>query len=1079
MSPWGVGGIGGTIGGHGLTPGQADDLAVHVWELKSEEWITQILGVPLSPQVRKDFADVIHGAVQKHGESPAESIQRQRYNIASSEHGEQVRNAISREFYDRDLTPAEHKALAVKLAEGTKTLAQFRKEAAYSDAARHKIADIFRQEHGFDATQQDLDYGSMKTGDGWSLQDYRWNEAHSDRVASQLQDIITSVQGRPYQDSDAVWVRAKQDSLGTGQQNIQQVRRDLARWTADNGGYDAVFQATHNAAMQASDRNYAADQIGNGWSLQDYRWNEAHSDRVVSQLQDIITSVQGRPYQDSDAVWVRARQDSLGTGQQNIQQIRPDLARWTADNGGYDAVFQATHNTAMQASDRNYAADQIGNGRSVQEYRWNEAHSERAWREYGDLIQRMTNHAPNTDLIRQMQDNVGNGSSLTEERRRIAYSEVGRAAIDKMYLDATEIMPGGKSQYDFYSERFANGASYNDNLRVFAKAWEVHNSINKMYLNATEELPDGESQYKFYSDRIANGASYRDNLQTFAKEWEVHNSINKMYLNATEKLPGGESQYKFYSDRIANGASYRDNLQTFAKEWEVHNSINEMYIRTTEKLPGGESQYKFYSDRIANGASYRDNLQTFAKEWEVHNSINEMYIRTTEKLPGGESQYKFYSDRIANGASYSDNLQTFAKEWEVHNSINEMYIRTTGKLPGGESQYKFYSDRIANGASYRDNLRTLSHEWEGRDAVNTIARSVLARDLSADELSQYQDELAKGREISDLRREMAFSPSMVTGLFPSYKAITEAFSGTVMSVEELADAGWVKRIQSAIADSKITRSAVGVILERIIVAAVPQLRIPYMLVQMGTMIAENGISAMTSYDGKAIQLFTPIHANPGWTEEFTAVDESVLSGFIETYTQLEGKEAIGQLEGMSIQERLPWLEGMTGLSEDEIRFTLIMARPFTPDAQNFPLKGQSQGGPGIWDTRYEGTTDPNKSTYKKQQEDFAYQKRITGAPQDIAYVVKKPDGTEVKFDGYDPNTGALLDAKNWHGWPKLEESFSRASVMSQMQSQIKAAQGREIVWIVPSEETKQLILQLFTENRFDISTNNVQIKVVP
>lgn len=225
MGSWGTGGAGGTIGGGGLTPGEAAELAVRVWAGKGPEWVQQILGVTLPSNVMNDFADVIHGAVKKHGESPAESIQRQRYNIASSEHGEQVRNAISREFYDRNLTPAEHKALAVQLADGTKTLAQFRKEAAYSDVARHRIADLFRQEHGFDATQQDLDYASMKTGDGWSLQDYRWSEAHSDRVTSKLKDIITAVQGRPVNAGDDVWIHAQQDSLGNGQQTIDQVRR--------------------------------------------------------------------------------------------------------------------------------------------------------------------------------------------------------------------------------------------------------------------------------------------------------------------------------------------------------------------------------------------------------------------------------------------------------------------------------------------------------------------------------------------------------------------------------------------------------------------------------------------------------------------------------------------------------------------------------------------------------------------------------------------------------------------------------------------------------------------------------------
>lgn len=117
----------------------------------------------------------------------------------------------------------------------------------------------------------------MKTGDGWSLQDYRWSEAHSDRVTSKLKDIITAVQDRPANANDDVWIYAKQDSLGNGQQSLEQVRQSLARWTADNGGYDATYRQVHDRDPTSADRNYAATMIGNGWSVREYRWNEAHS----------------------------------------------------------------------------------------------------------------------------------------------------------------------------------------------------------------------------------------------------------------------------------------------------------------------------------------------------------------------------------------------------------------------------------------------------------------------------------------------------------------------------------------------------------------------------------------------------------------------------------------------------------------------------------------------------------------------------------------------------------------------------------------------------------------------------------
>ncbi|WP_025841911.1 Tox-REase-5 domain-containing protein [Asaia platycodi] len=78
-----------------------------------------------------------------------------------------------------------------------------------------------------------------------------------------------------------------------------------------------------------------------------------------------------------------------------------------------------------------------------------------------------------------------------------------------------------------------------------------------------------------------------------------------------------------------------------------------------------------------------------------------------------------------------------------------------------------------------------------------------------------------------------------------------------------------------------------------------------------------------------------------------------------------------------------------------------------------------------------------------------YQIKTAGAPKDIAYVVAGADGKEVKFDGYDPNTGALLDAKRWTSWPLPGKDFNEKSVMDQINRQLPAANGRVVEWFVP------------------------------
>jgi hypothetical protein len=87
--------------------------------------------------------------------------------------------------------------------------------------------------------------------------------------------------------------------------------------------------------------------------------------------------------------------------------------------------------------------------------------------------------------------------------------------------------------------------------------------------------------------------------------------------------------------------------------------------------------------------------------------------------------------------------------------------------------------------------------------------------------------------------------------------------------------------------------------------------------------------------------------------------------------------------------------------------------------------GQSDGGPGTWE---------NSSKYPRDAADVAYQKSATGAPTGVEYKVDTPlmkSGVKY-FDGYDPNTGNLIDAKNYVDWPNPDLPFSMKSVADDM-----------------------------------------------
>ena len=86
----------------------------------------------------------------------------------------------------------------------------------------------------------------------------------------------------------------------------------------------------------------------------------------------------------------------------------------------------------------------------------------------------------------------------------------------------------------------------------------------------------------------------------------------------------------------------------------------------------------------------------------------------------------------------------------------------------------------------------------------------------------------------------------------------------------------------------------------------------------------------------------------------------------------------------------------------------------TPKKPSYQI-GASDGGPGQW-------VEANENT---KPADAAYQQKVTGAPQGTVYNVPNtnaPTGV-VSFDGYDPATNTLIDAKNWNKWP-IDEGFS-------------------------------------------------------
>ena len=115
--------------------------------------------------------------------------------------------------------------------------------------------------------------------------------------------------------------------------------------------------------------------------------------------------------------------------------------------------------------------------------------------------------------------------------------------------------------------------------------------------------------------------------------------------------------------------------------------------------------------------------------------------------------------------------------------------------------------------------------------------------------------------------------------------------------------------------------------------------------------------------------------------------------------------------------------------------------------------GKSDGGPGKWQKE----TTPEKGS--------TYQQKVTGAPKDTEYVIE----TELmlsgkkKFDGYNPETNALIDAKDWDTWPPEGQSWAEDRVVDVARTDLEIAQevGSSLEYHVPTQSKANQINSIF------------------
>jgi hypothetical protein len=148
--------------------------------------------------------------------------------------------------------------------------------------------------------------------------------------------------------------------------------------------------------------------------------------------------------------------------------------------------------------------------------------------------------------------------------------------------------------------------------------------------------------------------------------------------------------------------------------------------------------------------------------------------------------------------------------------------------------------------------------------------------------------------------------------------------------------------------------------------------------------------------------------------------------------------------------------------------------PVPPEKPSFK-KGESDGGPGKWG---DPTTPRGSGT---TQRSAPYQEKVTGAPPGTEYKVPSASRKSgaVDFDGYDPQSNTLLDAKDYKNWPPAEPAGLRAQaikgILKEAADQVAAAHGTPIEWHAPTPEKVAELQEILSDG----GIVGIEVKLTP
>ena len=300
--------------------------------------------------------------------------------------------------------------------------------------------------------------------------------ATSPEARTDLEAVISDVQGRPATAQDDPWIQAQQAALANGSTTLAGVRQDLAGLSGEAGVVAATYQGLVGRAPSAAEIGATEGQLAAGVSLQSIRTTDASSPEAVAQLEAIyqsvlgrqadpsglaacetelanggtlaqvreataqspeaqadleaiITDVQGRPATAQDDPWIQAQQAALASGSTTLAEVRQSLAGFSGEAGVVTSMYRGLVGRAPSAAEIGATEGQLAAGVPLQTIRTAGASSPEAVAQLDAIYQSVLGRQADPSGLASSEAALASGTTLSQLRQTTAHSQEAEADL--------------------------------------------------------------------------------------------------------------------------------------------------------------------------------------------------------------------------------------------------------------------------------------------------------------------------------------------------------------------------------------------------------------------------------------------------------------------------------------------------------------------------------------------------------------------------------------------------------------------------------------------------------------------------